>query len=41
MTPRGKHVTERRIFMLDVVMLALGVGAFVLFVGYVALCERL
>jgi hypothetical protein len=28
-------------FMLDVVMLVLGVGAFVLFVGYVALCERL
>jgi len=27
--------------MLDVVMLALGGGAFVLFIGYVALCERL
>jgi hypothetical protein len=28
-------------FMLDVIMLAIGVGAFVLFIGYVALCERL
>jgi hypothetical protein len=27
--------------MLDVIMLAIGAGAFVLFVGYVALCERL
>jgi hypothetical protein len=32
---------ERRNFMLDVVMLVIGVGAFALFVGYVALCERL
>jgi hypothetical protein len=27
--------------MLDVIMLAIGAGAFVLFIGYVALCERL
>jgi hypothetical protein len=29
------------IVMLDVVMLVLGVGAFALLIGYVALCERL
>jgi len=27
--------------MADVIMLAIGVGAFVLFIGYAALCERL
>ena len=29
------------IVMLDVVMLVIGVGAFALLIGYVALCERL
>jgi hypothetical protein len=29
------------IVMLDVVMLAIGVGGFALLIGYVALCERL
>lgn len=32
---------SRRNFMTDLIMLALGAGAFVLFIGYVALCERL
>jgi hypothetical protein len=32
---------QRERCMLDVVMLAIGVGAFALFIGYVALCERL
>jgi hypothetical protein len=27
--------------MLDLIMLALGVGSFALLIGYVALCERL
>jgi len=27
--------------MLDLIMLALGIGAFALLIGYVALCERL
>jgi hypothetical protein len=27
--------------MLDIVMLAIGVGGFALLIGYVALCERL
>ena len=34
----GGH--EERI-LLDIVMLAIGAGAFVLLIGYVALCERL
>ena len=34
-------VEEWRSFMLDLVMLILGVGAFALLIGYVALCERL
>jgi hypothetical protein len=29
------------ISMLDLIMLAIGVGGFVLLIGYVALCERL
>jgi hypothetical protein len=29
------------VVMLDIVMLAIGVGAFALAIGYVALCERL
>jgi hypothetical protein len=29
------------VVMLDIVMLAIGVGAFALLIGYVALCERL
>jgi hypothetical protein len=37
----GRRLGEKEMFMLDVIMLAIGVGAFVLFIGYVALCERL
>jgi hypothetical protein len=31
----------KEIPMLDLVMLALGIGGFALLIGYVALCERL
>jgi len=31
----------KEISMLDLIMLALGIGAFALLIGYVALCERL
>jgi hypothetical protein len=31
----------RRVFMLDIVMLALGLGFFVVAVGYTYACERL
>jgi len=31
----------KEIPMLDLVMLVLGIGAFALLIGYVALCERL
>jgi hypothetical protein len=41
MTPIGARPAARRLLMLDVIMLVLGVGAFVLFICYVALCERL
>jgi len=34
-------VGAEEIPMLDVIMLALGVGGFALLIGYVALCERL
>jgi hypothetical protein len=38
---RRAPVEEWRPFMLDVVMLVIGVGAFALLIGNVALCERL
>ena len=34
-------VEGMEIVMLDIVMLVIGVGAFALLIGYVALCERL
>jgi hypothetical protein len=33
--------TAEAFSMLDVIMLALGLGGFALLIGYVALCERL
>jgi hypothetical protein len=39
--PAGAVGAQGEFLMLDVIMLALGMGAFAAFVGYVALCERL
>lgn len=39
--PASPRAVTMRIPMLDVVLLAAGVGFFALSLGYVALCERL
>jgi hypothetical protein len=38
---RRAAVGAEEVPMLDLIMLALGVGGFALLIGYVALCERL